>query len=66
MVNEGLEIVASVQKRYDGYKRNHFEHDEYGELLLKQFMLKGKIAESFETTRQMNAGEQLVVILNCK
>jgi non-lysosomal glucosylceramidase len=30
MVNEGLEIVASVQNRYDGYKRNPFEHDESG------------------------------------
>jgi non-lysosomal glucosylceramidase len=30
IVNEGLEIVESVQNRYDGYKRNPFEHDESG------------------------------------
>ena len=30
MVTEGLSIVESVQNRYDGYKRNPFEHDESG------------------------------------
>ncbi|MBN1996621.1 hypothetical protein JW935_03645 [candidate division KSB1 bacterium] len=29
-VKEGLEIVDAVQDRYDGYKRNPFEHDESG------------------------------------
>lgn len=30
MVSEGLEIVEAVQDRYDGFKRNPFEHDESG------------------------------------
>lgn len=29
-VKEGLEIVEAVQDRYDGFKRNPFEHDESG------------------------------------
>ena len=29
-VDEGLEIVKAIQDRYDGYKRNPFEHDESG------------------------------------
>ncbi|MCB0629730.1 MAG: GH116 family glycosyl hydrolase [Saprospiraceae bacterium] len=29
-VEEGLEIVAAVQDRYDGFKRNPFEHNESG------------------------------------
>lgn len=29
-VAEGLEIVQAVQDRYDGFKRNPFEHDESG------------------------------------
>jgi non-lysosomal glucosylceramidase len=29
-VKEGLEIVKAVQNRYDGFKRNPFEHDESG------------------------------------
>jgi non-lysosomal glucosylceramidase len=29
-VNEGIVIVEAVQDRYDGYKRNPFEHDESG------------------------------------
>jgi non-lysosomal glucosylceramidase len=29
-VDEGIKIVEAVQDRYDGYKRNPFEHDESG------------------------------------
>lgn len=29
-VEEGLEVVQAVQDRYDGFKRNPFEHDESG------------------------------------
>ena len=29
-VDEGIEIAEAVQDRYDGFKRNPFEHDESG------------------------------------
>lgn len=30
MVDDGLQIVEAIQDRYDGFKRNPFEHDESG------------------------------------